>query len=153
MHFPGKLRIFRSFIIVTLSIIILISTQSRGIFNPLSASPKKWSNSLKLTVFWGWRLKGYDPIKHLCWRVLRKELTAISRKLFSQNVHTRTCAYQEERNVSFSENFAYALNELSHSGWSFQNSNGCKPTKTSVEITRDFEFWDVRSERSSRNEI
>ena len=39
------------------------------------------------------------------------------------------------------------------SGWSFQNPNGCKSTKTSVEITRDFEFWDVRSKRSSHNDI
>ena len=26
-------------------------------------------------------------------------------------IHTRTCAYQGVRNVSFSENFAYVLNE------------------------------------------
>ena len=37
----------------------------------------------------------------------RNFLTNISYPL----VHTRTCAYKELRNVSFSENFAYVLNE------------------------------------------
>ena len=38
-------------------------------------------------------------------RIFRK--TDISYPL----IHTRTCAYQWVRNVSFSENFAYLLNE------------------------------------------
>ena len=37
------------------------------------------------------------------------EKTNISHPL----IRTRTCAYQGERNVSFSENFAYVLNESS----------------------------------------
>ena len=42
------------------------------------------------------------------------------RKIFPKNnmsyplIRTRTCAYQGVRNVSFSENFAYVLNEYPH---------------------------------------
>ena len=41
---------------------------------------------------------------------------------------TRTCTYQGIRNVSFSENFAYLLNEWSHIVWAFITKVGLLET-------------------------
>ena len=58
---------------------------------------------------------------------MKKLGTGVINQVFTQNfpktnisnllIHTRTCAYQGVRNVSFSEDFAYVLN-----GWP-QNSH------------------------------
>ena len=68
-------------------------------------------------------------MKKLAIGVIHQVCTQIFRKTNISNllIHTRTCAYQEVRNVSFSEDFAYVL----INGWP-QNSH--IPSKTIKSI-------------------
>ena len=51
--------------------------------------------------------------KHVTWNHSFSTYAQFSEKLtFLTLIRTRTCAYQGVRNVSFSENFAYLLNDL-----------------------------------------